>query len=72
MVITPWAELLAMVSVFVFSSEISGISAASLQDEGLLSLVSDELDIRYTVLTLMGGDMGRRIVAEHRIVASGP
>ena len=45
------------------------ISSQPLQDEGLLSLVSDELDIRRLRLTLIGGDIGQRIVAEHRIVA---
>lgn len=45
------------------------ISNQPLQDEGLLGLVSDELDIRRLRLTLIGGDIGQRIVAEHRIVA---
>ena len=45
------------------------ISSQPLQDEGLLSLISDELDIRRLRLTLIGGDIGQLIVAEHRIVA---
>ena len=45
------------------------ISSQPLQDEGLLSLVCNELDIRCLRLTLIGGDIGQRIVAEHRIVA---
>lgn len=45
------------------------ISSQPLQDEGLLSLVSDELDIRRLLLALVSSDVGQRVIAEHRIVA---
>ena len=45
------------------------ISSQTLQDEGLLSLVSDELDVCRLLLALVSSDVGQRVIAEHRIVA---
>ncbi len=45
------------------------ISSEPLQDESLLSLVSDELDVCRLLLALVSSDVGQRVIAEHRIVS---